>query len=383
MSHPRGPVLARPDHVIPYSIPLVHRRDLTKPDGRRLILYGREPIVGTIEPTSPSAQPTNPNPHLRWHPLRGEWIAYAAHRQERTFLPPPEYNPLAPTNDSEHPTELPRGDYDVAVFENRFPSLTPLARKPPELSVPTQPARGACEVVVFTQDPTASLGRLPLDHVELLLEVWADRYRELGARDDVRYVMPFENRGVEVGVTLHHPHGQIYAYPVVPPIPARELEEARAYLERDGGSLLADLVGDELDDDRRVLYRGDEVVAFVPVFARYTYEVWIAPRRTCPSLPELTPTERRDFARALKTVILKYDGLWSRPFPYLMLFHQAPTDGRPHPEAHLHVEFYPPYRARDRLKYLAGTELGAGLFTNDSLPEAKAAELQAVEVALD
>jgi UDPglucose--hexose-1-phosphate uridylyltransferase len=121
----------------------------------------------------------------------------------------------------------------------------------------------------------------------------------------------------------------------------------------------------------------------VPVFARYTYEVWVATRRPCPSLPELRPAERRDFARALKTVLLKYDRLWSRPFPYLMLFHQAPTDGRRHPEAHLHVEFYPPYRTRDRLKYLAGTELGAGLFTNDSLPEAKAAELRAVEVSLD
>ncbi|HEV8633118.1 MAG TPA: galactose-1-phosphate uridylyltransferase [Chloroflexota bacterium] len=361
----------------------MHRRVLTKPDGRYLVLYGRDPIEGRIEPTSPDRQPQNPNPHLRWHPLRGEWVAYAAHRQERTFLPPPEYNPLAPTTDPRHPTELPAGRYDVAVFENRFPSLTARAHDPPELSVPTDPARGACEVVVFTQDPTASLGRLPVEHVELLLEVWADRYRELGARDDVRYVMPFENRGVEVGVTLHHPHGQIYAYPVVPPIPARELEQSRDHLERHGGSLLADLVRDELADGRRVLYHGDEVVAFVPVFARYTYEVWVAPRRPCPSLPELTPAERRDFARALKTVLLKYDRLWSRPFPYLMLFHQAPTDGRRHPEAHLHVEFYPPYRTRDRLKYLAGTELGAGLFTNDSLPEAKAAELRAVEVSLD
>jgi UDPglucose--hexose-1-phosphate uridylyltransferase len=361
----------------------VHKLDLVKPDGRRLILYRREPIEGPIEPTSPSAQPTRPNPHLRWHPLRGEWVAYAAHRQARTFLPPPEYNPLAPTTDPEHPTELPRGDYDVAVFENRFPSLTPLARKAPELSVPTRPATGTCEVVVFTQDPNTSLGRLSVDHLELLLEVWADRYRELGARDDVRYVMPFENRGVEVGVTLQHPHGQIYAYPVVPPVPARELEESRAYLEQHRGSLLADLVDDEIEDGRRLLYRGEEVVAFVPAFARYTYEVWIAPRRACPSLAELSPAERHDFARALKTVLLKYDGLWSRPFPYLMLFHQAPTDGRPHPEAHLHVEFYPAYRSPDRLKYLAGTELGAGFFTNDSLPEAKAAELQAVAVSLD
>jgi UDPglucose--hexose-1-phosphate uridylyltransferase len=361
----------------------VHKRQLTKPDGRYLVLYGRDPIPAGIKPTSPFADPLHPNPHLRWHPLRGEWVAYAAHRQDRTFLPPPEYNPLAPTTDPAVPTELPLGQYDVAVFENRFPSLTGQAHTAPNLRVPTQPARGACEVVVFTQEPKASLGRLPLDHVELLLEVWADRYRELGSRDDVKYVMPFENRGVEVGVTIHHPHGQIYAYPFVPPVPQRELEEARAYLEVHGGSLLADVVRDELTDGRRVLYRGTQVAAFVPVCARYTYEVWIAPHRPAASLADLTGPERRDFARALKTVLLKYDGLWNRPFPYLMLFHQAPTDGHPHPEAHLHVEFYPPYRTRDRLKYLAGTELAAGLFTNDSLPEAKAAELQAVEVSID
>src|SRR5205823_7426220 len=140
--------------------------------------------------------------------------------------------------------------------------------------VDTRPARGACEVVVYTQDPTTTLGRLPLDHVELLLEVWADRYRELGARDDVEYVFPFENRGVEVGVTLHHPHGQIYAYPFVPPIPARELENQRVHLEDHRQGLLETLVRAELAHERRILYAGPQVVAFVPAFARYSYEAW-------------------------------------------------------------------------------------------------------------
>jgi UDPglucose--hexose-1-phosphate uridylyltransferase len=361
----------------------VHSRALVKPDGRYLVLFGREPIPPDLVPTSPSSTPVAANPHMRWHPLRGEWVAYAAHRQDRTFLPPPEYNPLAPTTDPAHPTELPAGAYDVAVFENRFPSLSGAAHDPPGALVDTRPAHGACEVVVFTQDPTTTLGKLSLAHVELLLEVWGDRYRELGRRDDVHYVMPFENRGVEVGVTLHHPHGQIYAYPFVPPIPARELAQQRAHLEQDGRGLLESLIEAELAADERVLYRGEHAVAFVPVCARYTYEVWIAPRRPVPSLAELDAETRRDVARALKTVLLKYDALWGRPFPYLMVFHQAPTDGQPHPEAHLHAELYPPYRTPDRLKYLAGTELGAGLFTNDSLPEAKAAELRAVEVSIE
>jgi UDPglucose--hexose-1-phosphate uridylyltransferase len=361
----------------------VYKRELTKPDGRPLILYGREPVPEGIVATSPAGERVPGNPHLRWHPLRGEWVTYAAHRQDRTFLPPPEYNPLAPSTDPANPTEMPVGQYDVAVFENRFSSLVGTAHDPPDLSVPTGPSRGTCEVVVFTQDPTTSLAALPLWNVELLVDVWADRYQELGERDDVLYVMPFENRGVEVGVTLHHPHGQIYAYPFVPPIPARELEQQRLHLEEHGRGLLEDLIRDELADGRRMLYRGDSAVAFVPVCARYTYEAWVAPRRPAPSLAALDRGERRDFARALKTVLMKYDRLWDRPFPYLMVFHQAPTDGLSHPEAHVHVELYPPYRTPDKLKYLAGTEIGAGMFAQDSLPEAKAAELRAVEVDVD
>jgi UDPglucose--hexose-1-phosphate uridylyltransferase len=224
---------------------------------------------------------------------------------------------------------------------------------------------------------------LPLEQMEVVLEALADRYRELGARPEIRYVMPFENRGVEVGVTLHHPHGQIYAFPFVPPIPALELLHQTEFYRTHGDGLLRMHLEEELRDGRRMLYTGQEAVAFVPSFARYAYEVWIAPRRPAPSLAALTSVERHDFARALKTVLLKYDGLWKRPFPYVMVIHQAPTDGAPHPEAHLHIECYPPYRMPGRLKYLAGSELGAGLFTSDTLPEAKAAELQAVDVHLD
>ncbi len=356
----------------------------TKPDGRPLILYGTEPLPASIEAPSPNATPLEPNSHLRWHPLRGEWVAYAAHRQNRTFLPPPEWNPLAPSRDPAHPTEVPEGPWQVAVFENLFPTLSGLSHDPPSLIVDTRPGRGACEVVVFTQDASASLGTLPLWHLELLFEVWAHRYTELGARDDVQYVFPFENRGVEVGVTLHHPHGQIYAYPFVPPIAARELQEQKAHLARTGRGLLEDHLRAELDHGpQRFLYTGPHVLALVPVCARYPYEVWVAPRRGAPSLAALTAEERADFARALKTVLLKYDGLWNRPFPYILVFHQAPTDGRDHPEAHVHVELYPAYRMPNRLKYLAGSETGAGVFTADTLPDDKAAELRAVEVTLE
>src|SRR5918995_2497667 len=282
------------------------KRTLTKPDGRTLELYARHPIPDGLNAPSPEESRIPRNPHMRWHPLRAEWVAYAAYRQHRTFLPPPEYNPLAPTTDPANPTELPAGDYDVAVFENLFPTFAMSSSSDVSpATVDTKPACGVCEVVVFTQDPKQTLGGLPLDHVELIVDVWADRYRELGAISEVQYVMPFENRGVEVGVTLHHPHGQIYAYPFIPPVAARELEHQLAYFERHRRGLIEDIVARERTERIRIIYSGPHVAAFMPVYARYSYEVWIAPSRAAVSFAELTGDERSDFARALKTVLMK------------------------------------------------------------------------------
>lgn len=361
----------------------MHVVRLTKPDGRELSLYSRKPLNPTPEAPSPFSQPLDANPHRRWHPLRGEWITYAAYRQERTFLPPPEYNPLAATSNPANPTEVPQGCWDVAVFDNRFPSLTLDASDAPELIVPTAPGYGKCEVIVFTQDARSSLGALPLGHLELILEVWADRTEKLGSLSEIEYVLPFENRGAEVGVTLHHPHGQIYAYPVVPPVPARMQQIAAAHYQTYGSGVLQDLITKELKAAQRLLYRGEHAVAFVPACARYPYEVWVAPIAPVETFSNLSVVQRADLARALKTVLLKYDGLWRRAFPYLLAWFQAPTDGKPHPEMHLHGELYPPYRTPDKLKYLAGTELAAGFFAMDALPEDKACELQNVEVSLD
>ena len=169
------------------------------------------------------------------------------------------------------------GDWDVAVFDNRFPSLGGTPAEPPALIVPAAPATGHCEVVVFTRDAKASLGGLPLWHIELLLQVWGDRTERLARRGDIAYVLPFENRGAEVGVTLHHPHGQIYAYPVVPPVPARMQELALRHQAEHGRGPLAQLIEDERRDGRRLVYEGPHAVAFVPVCARYPYEVWVAP----------------------------------------------------------------------------------------------------------
>jgi len=361
----------------------MHKVELTKPDGRALILYSRSEIPKNIQAPSPQNESTMPEPHLRWHPLRGQWVAYASHRQNRTFLPPKEYNPLAPMSSEKIPTELPQGKYDVAVFENLFPTFHLKSKLAPKLFVPTAPAQGVCEVVVFTQDTKSSLSKLSLDHINLLVDVWIDRYQELGKRKEIKYVMPFENKGIEMGVTLEHPHGQIYAYPFIPPLAEKELNLNKKFYDEKGKSILEDMLENEIKDKKRLIYEDAHTLAFVPVCARYPYEVWMAPRKRLPSLAAMNPQEKTSFSRCLKTVLLKYDKLWDTPFPYLMTFHQAPTDGIQRAESHFHLEFYPPYRMKGRLKYLAGTELGADVFANDSLPEEKAAELQAVEVSVD
>ena len=361
----------------------MHSCKSIKPDGRQLWLYSNVPMLKNMEAPSPFAEPLNANPHLRWHPLRGEWVTYASYRQNRTFLPPPEYNPLAVTINPEFATELPQGDWQIAVFDNRFPSLNLSAHSPPDLIVPTEPATGKCEVVVFTQDANSSLGAQTLNHLELLFEVWAARTAELGQIEKIQYVLPFENRGPEVGVTLNHPHGQIYAYPVVPPVPATMQQQAEQYFQAHGRGPLEVMIEQEIKEGSRMLYNGEHAVAFVPACARYPYEVWVAPIKAVASFVELNDLQRKDLARALKTVLMKYDALWNRAFPYLMAWYQAPTDGKPHPEMHLHAEFYPPYRTPEKLKFLAGTEIAAGLFAMDCLPEDKALELQMIHINIE
>ena len=326
---------------------------------------------------------------LRWDPALGEWVAYATHRQERTFLPPAEYCPLCPTrNDLEggFPTEVPRESYDIVVFENRFPSFSPDAMEPEEPGTalsPVRPGAGVCEVVLYSDEHDATLAGMSERRIRNLVEVWAERYESLGAREEVDYVFIFENKGEAIGVTLHHPHGQIYGYPFVPPRPAKELESARDHLRDTGRCLHCDLLAEEHADGRRVIHKGEHFSAFVPFTARYPYEVHLYSRRCAPSIADLSAEEREDLARALKRVLRGYDALFGFSLPYMMVMHQAPTDGAAEGyenAAHFHIEFYPPNRTAQKLKYLAGSEAGAGAFVVDTLPEQTAKSLrEAVE----
>jgi UDPglucose--hexose-1-phosphate uridylyltransferase len=299
---------------------------------------------------------------LRFNELRGEEVVYAIQRQDRTFLPSRAHCPLDATRPGGPQTEIPFPSFQIAVFDNLFPAFE-------------QPL-GAAEVVVYTDDHDGSFGALHPQRAEDLMWVWRHRYLELGAREDVQYVMIFENRGVEVGVTLHHPHGQIYAYPFLPPVPALEL----AADKRLGGCAPCALLSRELSDGERIVLENEGVVAYVPHAARWAFETHVVMRGHRPSLLDCTADELRSLAASLQTLTRGYDALFDRPFPYVMVVHQAPTvataDSPTPTGGHLHVEFYPPLRTADKLKYLAGSEQGAGTFISDTLPEESAATLR-------
>lgn len=313
----------------------------------------------------------------RFDPLTGEWRTFATHRQDRTFLPAADACPLCPGPDGEIP---PDAGGDIVVFENRFPSFT---RDPPTPSVastelyPVEPAAGAAEVVVYSDRHDATLADLGPDCIERLVHVWAHRYAVLGARDEVQYVFIFENRGEAVGVTLHHPHGQIYAYPEIPPIARRELEASRRHHDAHGTCVVCDIVAAECADGLRMIAHNRSFLAYVPFAARFPYEVHVTAHRHAASLLDLSDPERRHLAELLDVVVRGYDRLFGFTLPYVMSMHQSPTDdGVWQDVAHLHLELTPLHRSADKLKYLAGSELGAGAFVTDAAPESTAAELR-------
>lgn len=319
---------------------------------------------------------------LRWNPILKEWLITATHRQDRTFNPPEDYCPLCPTEPGGFETEVPRPDYDLVVFENKFPSLEKNPRKPVVKGTgltPVKESEGICEVVLFTSDHDGVMSNKPLTRFIKLVKVWKDRYISLSKKEFIKYVYIFENKGEEVGVTLEHPHGQIYAYPFIPPLIKNELNNSKEHLKETGQCLFCDILKQELLDKKRVILKNDSFTALVPFFARYAYEVNIYANQHISSFAEFDEKLISDLAAILKSVIKKYDNLFGFVFPYIMAIHQKPAVKGSKAYSHFHIEFYPPYRTKDKLKYLAGSESGAGTFINGSLPEEKAEELKNTE----
>ncbi|MGB9604981.1 MAG: galactose-1-phosphate uridylyltransferase [Bryobacteraceae bacterium] len=326
----------------------------------------------------------------RWNPLRQEWVVLAAHRQDRPWSGEvvehpgeglPEYVPdcyLCPGNRRVSGAVNPPYT-GIFVFDNDHPSLAPEA--PADLDRPAgiyrnRPARGVCRVICYSPRHNLSPAQLSQREIENLIGVWREQYRELGARPEINCVLIFENRGEVVGVSNPHPHGQIYATNFIFKVLETELHSCHEHYSAIGRPLFQDILEAEREDGRRILFENQSAIVFVPYFARYPYETFVAPKQTRPSLEEVSDSEAADLAEALRWILIRYDNLWRMPFPYVMPLHQAPTDGGDYRWFHLHIEFLPPLRKPNLLKYLAGAEIGGGNYMLDAAPEATARELR-------
>ncbi|TRD12066.1 galactose-1-phosphate uridylyltransferase [Erythrobacter insulae] len=343
-----------------------YRRDHRKADGRMLHLYGRTPHLLAVQ--SESADDIAQGGEIRHHPLRGEWNVYAAHRQNRTFKPSAADDPLAPTQAGGPATEIPFQDFELAIFENKFAAFHSDANSAATLpGIASQPARGACEVVVYAPEAKGSLLSIGTDRRQVLIAALIDRYQSL-FKAGCNYVLPFENRGDEVGVTLHHPHGQIYGFDRVPLVQERAIS---AFVD---GYDLAGEIATALPDYG--IGEAGGVAAFVPRFARFPYEIWLAPRIRREGPWDCSDEELEGLAYWLGEVTRRYDALFQQPAATMMAFHSAPAGGSAN--YHFTVQFYPLLRAPGRMKYLASVEQHTGTFTVDVMPESAAAALREV-----
>ncbi|MFD5737219.1 galactose-1-phosphate uridylyltransferase [Streptomyces sioyaensis] len=340
-------------------------------DGRELIYYDLRDDAVRDEPDPRPLDPVATAAEIREDRLLGDRVAIASHRQARTYHPPADECPLCPSREGRH-SEIPADDYDVAVFENRFPSFAG--------------DRGRCEVVCFTSDHDASFADLTEEQAALVLDAWTDRTAELSQLPGVEQVFCFENRGEEIGVTLGHPHGQIYAYPFVTPRTARMLGSLAAHRTATGGGNLFDEVVDgELADGRRIVLEGAHWVAFVPYAAHWPYEVHLYPKRRVPDLLALDEAARTEFPQVYLEVLRRFDRIFDEGdgertarTPYIAAWHQAPLRAEHRGEFALHLELFTIRRTSGKLKFLAGSESGMNVFINDVPPEAAAERLREV-----
>ena len=348
-------------------------------DGRRIFYFDDEPGHPHLETDNRQLEPVDARSELRYDAVEDEWVIVAAHRQVRTHLPPSDECPLCPSTVS-RPTEIPAHNYDVVVFDNRFPSLTP--RRPAiDLELGTradgEPSAtgGRCEVMSFSDDHKASFATLSRRRLATIGRAMAHRTDHLGDEPGVEYVLCFENRGQETGVTLHHPHGQVYAYPFVPPRITRSLESARRHLQLQGRCLFCDLVERELTEASRIVASTDQFVSFVPGAPRWPFEVHTYPLRHVSNLSDLTNHELAELMVMQSKVVATLDNLFSRPMPYTAGWIQAPVHGDPTLN-HLRTTIVSVKRTAEKLKYFAGSESLVGAFINDVVPEVAAKRLR-------
>ena len=342
-------------------------------DGREIVFFDESDAAVRAVADPRDLPPFRPLPTVRYDPILSEWVGLAGHRQGRTYRPPDDECPLCPST-AARPTEIPASSYDVVVFENRFPAFAATAADPDRAAGPLmrqQAGCGRCEVVCFTADHDSSFSALAPARVGTVIEAWIDRTLTLSSLPHVEQVFCFENRGAEIGVTLSHPHGQIYALPFLTPRTRQMLDSARAYRGRTWRNLFADVLAAEQRDGDRVVVRGDLWTAFVPFAARWPLEVHLYPHRQLPDLPALSAAERAELSWLYLDVLRRMEAVFDDTLPYIAAWHQAPAR-IDRDLAYLHLQLISIRRGPGKLKYLAGSESAMGAFVNDVSPETAA-----------
>ncbi len=310
---------------------------------------------------------------LRWHPLIKDWVMIASHRQNRPQMPK-NWCPFCPGSG-----KVP-DHYEVHKYDNDFPALSQNPPIPDDLPTglyKTAEAYGKCEVILYSPEHTSSLHQFSAEHIVKIINLWTERFIELKKDEKIKYIFIFENRGEMVGVTMPHPHGQIYGYPFIPKKLELELESCREYHETNGSCLICDMVKDELQSDDRVIFENEDFLVFLPFFTEYPYGMYIAGKNHKQNLTQFNERERMNLAKALKEATGTLDALFGFAFPYMMCMHQDPVNsGDENEYYHFHIEFFPPMRAADKQKFNASSETGAWAHANPTKPEEKAGELR-------
>lgn len=310
---------------------------------------------------------------LRWHPLTRDWVMIASHRQNRPQMPK-DWCPFCPGS-GKVPDE-----FEVFEYDNDFPALSTNPPEPDDVGndfFRTDRCYGKCEVILYSSGHTITLPELSDSHVRKLVDLWCERFDIISADRQIKYCFIFENRGDIVGVTMPHPHGQIYGYPFVPKKLELEVASAKEYLQEKGSCLFCDMLDNERRDGRRIIFENEYFTVFLPFYSEYPYGVYIMPRRHIQYITQLTEKEKETFALTMKQTVGMLDSLFDNHFPYMMCMHNAPVNsGDYSKDFHFHIEFFPPMRSADKVKFNASSETGAWAHCNPTCPEDTAEELR-------
>ncbi len=312
---------------------------------------------------------------LRWNPLIKDWVMIASHRQNRPNMPK-DWCPFCPGPDND---KVPKS-FDVLEYDNDFPALSQAPPTPDAVETrlyKTKPAYGKCEVILYSPEHTVTLPELPAGHIRKLVDLWQERFELMQKDENIKYIFIFENRGAVVGVSMPHPHGQIYGYSTIPKKIELELGACREYKAQTGRCLICDMLEDEKADGRRIIFENDDFTVFLPFYCEYPYGIYIAAKRHVQNLTQLSDAEKTSLAQTLKEAAGTLDSLFDYPFPYMMCMYQNPVNtGADIDDYHFHIAFYPPMRDKDKQKFNASSETGAWAHCNPTAPEAKAVELR-------